>query len=211
MPDPNPVEPTIAERAQRVHRSVFDRVANTPRVSGAGVPEEVLVEEAQRELESLRAVHSTTVEQLAAQHQREIEKLRGQHDAEVAAVIAAQAAKCASELAAARSACEQRCSERIARAADAHKLEVAALTAALTEARAKAIYAGPETGDVETWSKRLAAMPTPASGEILTWSQSALRRLAVIGATQMDVIIVRLALILLKPYTEAPNANAETT
>lgn len=225
MDEPTAVEPTIAERAQRVHRAIFERVANTPAVSGAGVSEAILIEEAQRELLDLDAERILEIAAVTVAHEGEMLEQRQALEAERAAALEALrqshiqavdqlAARHQTELEAERDTCAAKVAKLGAKGKaqdDTHAIEIAAFHAALVEARARSIYEGPEVGDSDTWRKRLAAMPTPASQEIASWMQSAVRRLAVIGANQTDAIIARLALVLLKPYTEAAKADAETT
>jgi hypothetical protein len=123
----------------------------------------------------------TTREDFADEFTRELEE-----------ALAESAQDHAVQIATAQAAAQQREGEL--------QLQVNALAAALAEARARSTQVGPVTGTMQEWERRLAAMPPLATHEVESWRTAALRRLARIGTTQADVMIVRLAEVLLRPH-----------
>jgi hypothetical protein len=87
----------------------------------------------------------------------------------------------------------ERVTAELAEVIGAHELEVAAMRAEIEDLQRRANPAPRPTGTPDQWAQRLAASQPLTTQEIERFRGDALRRLAAIGITSSDVIIVKLA------------------
>lgn len=230
MPDPTPTptEPSPAQAAAtRAWQRIRTRGQQQPTGTGHELTEALIVEECATEIAAaladlrgeLSAEYGVTISELEAalaSSQSETADARAQYEAQRAECAAlgaelddlrnesaglrqqlnaAQASTGAAIEAAVREATES--AENMIHALE---LNLAACTAALNDALAKATQFGRVEGTTVEWEKNLALMPPLAKHEIEGWRRAAIRRLAALGTTQADVMIARLADLLLAPY-----------